>query len=168
MTGKATFVIGAGLALTALVLGPSLRTQAQTTGCTLTQGFWKNHPEAWPVDTILIGGVSFTRESALGLLKAPPRGDAGYILVHQLIAAKLNVLNGADDSSIAAAIDAADAWFASHAIGTPPTGEDRETAVMLAGQLDAFNNGLAGPPHCDDPGPSPTPTPTPTPDPDPV
>ena len=24
-------------------------------GCTLTQGYWKNHPEAWPVDTLQLG-----------------------------------------------------------------------------------------------------------------
>ena len=29
-----------------------------------TPGFWKNHPEAWPVSTITVGGVEYTLDEA--------------------------------------------------------------------------------------------------------
>jgi hypothetical protein len=136
--------------------------------CTLTQGFWKNHPEAWPVETITIGVNLYTKEQALAILSTPPsRGDATYILAHQLIAAKLNVLIGADDSVVATAIADADAWLAAHPLGSLPHGTDRSAGIALAEILDQYNNGLIGPGHCKGAPPSPEPTPTPTPTPTP-
>jgi hypothetical protein len=135
--------------------------------CTLTQGFWKNHAGAWPVEELVLGGVTYTKAEAIAILRTPPRGDATYILIHQLIATKLNVAAGADPSAIATVIADADAWLASHPLGSKPTGADRETGIMLAGLLDDFNNGVTGPGHCGEPTPSPTPTPTPTPSPTP-
>lgn len=160
MLGKTTFATGVGLTLMVLLIGLSSGIQAQTANCTLTQGFWKNHPEAWPMDTIMVGGVTYSKDDAITVLSTPPRGgDATYILAHQLIAAKLNVLNGADGTSVALAIAEADLWLIMHPLGTGrPKSPDRETGIQLASQLDAFNNGLNGPPHCDV---EPTPTPTP-------
>jgi hypothetical protein len=115
--------------------------------CTLTQGFWKNHAGAWPVEELVLGGVTYTKAEAIAILRTPPRGDATYILIHQLIATKLNVAAGADPSAIATVITDADAWLASHPLGSKPTGADRETGIMLAGLLDDFNNGVTGPGH---------------------
>ena len=28
-----------------------------------TPGFWKNHPEAWPVSSVTVGGVTYTKDS---------------------------------------------------------------------------------------------------------
>jgi hypothetical protein len=50
-------VCATGLFLTALLLGLPAEAQEEN-GCTLTQGFWKNHPEAWPVDLLTVGGSS--------------------------------------------------------------------------------------------------------------
>ena len=152
------------------VVGPSLplsesgqRVTLEQGNCTLTQGFWKSHEEAWPVEELILGGVTYTKAQAIAILGTPPRGDATYILIHQLIAAKLNVANGADPTVIATAIGPADAWLASHPLGSNPQGADRETGITLAGLLDAYNNGLTGPGPCGGPTPSPTPSPTPTP-----
>jgi hypothetical protein len=30
-----------------------------------TPGYWKNHPEAWPVQTVTVGGVSYTKAQAI-------------------------------------------------------------------------------------------------------
>jgi hypothetical protein len=137
---------------------------ASQASCTLTQGFWKNHIEAWPSE-ISIGGVTYTAMEAIQILSTPPRGDATYILAHQLIAAKLNVLEGADDSAVATTIVQADAWLVLHPLGSDPDGADREEGIALAEVLDEYNNGVIGPGHCDEPTPIPTPSPSPSPPP---
>jgi hypothetical protein len=131
-------------------------------GCTLTQGYWKTHPETWPVDTLDLGGAAYAKDDLIVLLSTSPRGDATYILAVQLIAAKLNVMNGADSSGIAITIAQADLWLAQVGLGSWPTGPVRSAGLALASQLDAFNKGLSGVPHCEE-GPNPTPTPTPPP-----
>jgi hypothetical protein len=118
-------------------------------GCTLTQGFWKNHPDAWPVGSLLIGGVSYTESQLIDILNTPPRGDATYILIHQLIAAKLNVANGADSSSIASTITAADNYLAAHPLGSNPKGAAQTQGTSLANTLDSYNSGTTGPGACD-------------------
>ncbi|MBC8144479.1 MAG: hypothetical protein H7X80_02770, partial [bacterium] len=32
---------------------------------TLTRGYWVNHPEDWPVETLMLGGVSYTKAEAI-------------------------------------------------------------------------------------------------------
>ena len=78
--------------------GPSLSDSgtpgvtASQENCTRTQGFWKNHEETWPVEELSLGNVTYTKTELLAILRTPPRrGDATYILAHQLIAAKLTV-----------------------------------------------------------------------------
>src|SRR5215471_1211924 len=60
-----------------------------TTNCPLTQGFWKNHPTAWPVSTLTLGTVSYTEAQLLNILGTSPGSkggaDASLILAHQLI-----------------------------------------------------------------------------------
>lgn len=133
--------------------------KASTWVCTHSQGYWKTHPEAWPLDEIMLGGQTYSKETALEILNNPPKGDAAYVLAVQLIAAKLNIAGGADDSLIADSILAADAWLSEHPIGTDPKGEAREQGIALAEKLEAYNNGEIGPGKCDDKEP-PTSTPT--------
>jgi hypothetical protein len=63
--------------------------------CPLTQGYWKNHPNAWPVQTLTIGGVTLTETQLLSIFDTPVRGNAAIDLLHQLIAAMLNQAHGA-------------------------------------------------------------------------
>ncbi len=116
--------------------------------CTLTQGYWKNHPDAWPVDSLKLGTVTYTKDELLAILKTPVKGNGLVQLAHQLIAAKLNVEAGADEVAIAASIDAAD-----DLIGSLVVGEDAllpSATSDLTGKLDAFNQGEVGPGHCGD------------------
>jgi len=150
MSRNTISLAGAGLLLAGLLVALPGPVGAQETGCTLTQGYWRNHPEVWPADAMTLGGAGYTQDQLIVILSTPPRGDATYILAHQLIAAKLNVMSGADSSGIAATIANADAWLASvGGLGTWPTGAIRETGIAYASQLDAFNNGLSGVPHCE-------------------
>src|SRR5688572_25116262 len=78
--------------------------------CTLTQGYWKTHPEDWSTTSLTLGSNSYTTAELQAILDEPVAGNGLIALAHQLIAAKLNILiAGADDSTIASTIADADA-----------------------------------------------------------
>src|SRR4029450_9101169 len=79
-------------------------TEVPFVGCTLTQGYWKNHASTWPVNSLTIGGKTHPQNQLMAIFNTPPKGDVTYVLFHQLIAAKLNVAAGADGSAAADAI----------------------------------------------------------------
>lgn len=120
-------------------------------GCTLTQGFWKNHPGAWPVSSLTLGGTVYDQAALMDLLNTPVRGDASLALAHQLIAAELNVAAGA--TPIAAIADA-QAWMAANGTTLPygiaPSSAAGADAIALNEALTDFNEGRSGPGHCDD------------------
>lgn len=151
---------GVGQPGASLLDSQSPRFTAQQEDCTLTQGFWKNHEDAWLVEELLLGDVTYTKDELLAILGTPPRGDATYILAHQLIAAKLNVASGADPTAIESAVAEGDAWLVANPLGSKPKGEARAAGLDLAATLDGYNNGVTGPGHC---GSTPVPSPTPTP-----
>ncbi len=129
------------------------------TGCTLSQGYWKTHSSYGPApydDTwALIGEDTTFYQSGKSwyqvLWTSPKGGNAYYILAHQFIAARLNLLNGAASTS---AVDEALAWAHSFFNTYTPTSQlsksTRSLALAYAALLDQYNNGLAvgGPPHC--------------------
>jgi hypothetical protein len=129
-------------------------TTVHARNCTFTQGYWKNHPGEWPVIGLTLGTVNYTAAELLAILNQPAQGNGLVILAHQLIAAKLNIANGADPTAAAAAIAAADAQIG--ALVVPPVGAGYLTPASVnatATTLDNYNNGLIGPGHC-----APTPT----------
>ncbi|MBJ6119353.1 hypothetical protein JAO76_14180 [Pontibacter sp. BT310] len=123
----------------------------EVTGCTRTQGYWKNHADpkkkqynnAW--DDYLGKMFYNSGQNYLTVLNTAPKGgDAYYILAHQFIAAELNVVSGASiPADVKAAWDAAEAYFKGE---TKPT---RSELLAWAELLDAYNNGKVGPGHCD-------------------
>jgi hypothetical protein len=114
-----------------------------------TIGYWKTHPEAWPVSSITIGGVVYTRDQAIVLLGTPSRGDKSIDLFKQLVAAKLNLIVGNDPSCIYQTIASADAWMTSHPPGSNVSaGSSAWTqASPWHTQLDNYNNGQLCAPH---------------------
>ena len=124
--------------------------EEEAENCTLSQGFWRNHAEEWPVEELTLGGVTYSQEELLDIFNTPPRGDATYILMHQLIAAQLNIEQGADDAAIADVLTEADSWLTENSLGSDPSGSDRTPGIEAAGELDSYNNGFKrGPGHCD-------------------
>ena len=149
------------------------------TGCTLTLGYWKTHNESFkggaPVDETwdLLGALAeatgfFTTANSypvtgpnalpaftwFNVFWTPVGGNAYYSLAHQYMAAKLNVLNGADPSAASAAITTAEGLFA-NLTNTPAfigalKGNDplRKQFVNTAGILGSYNEGKIGPGHC--------------------
>jgi hypothetical protein len=124
-------------------------------GCTLTQGYWKNHNEFgskkqavdWPAphdERDLLCGAEW-----LAILKTPPAGGNAWLIVaHQYIAAMLNVAAGA---STTAQVDQALAdaqQFLDATCSSAPASEFPD-AINAAAILDAYNNGDIGPGHCD-------------------
>lgn len=117
--------------------------------CPHSQGFWKNHPEAWPVADLPLGSETYGRDDAIALLRTPTRGDASLILVKQLIAAKLNVANGSDDAPIATELADADGLLAPLPgrlpYGVRPSTDLGGRMTPIAETLDAYNNKLLTP-----------------------
>jgi hypothetical protein len=131
-----------------------------STGCTLTQGYWKTHSSEGPApydDTWeLLGETTPFFDSGMTYLEvlrtAPKGGNAFFILAHQYIAAELNGLAGASMSAVQDAFDDATALFE----GLEPDEttidgcEARSEAIQLAGVLGDYNEGKKGPGHCSD------------------
>lgn len=133
--------------------------------CTYTQGHWKTHgpvPEGnnvneWPQDVndngLLLGTTItniYTAFQLQSIFDAPPAGNGLIILAHQLIAAKLNVANGADDIDIALTIEAADDLIGDLVV--PPVGSGflaPGVTSSLTTALRNYNEGATGPGHCD-------------------
>ena len=101
-------------------------------GCVLTQGYWKNHASAWPVSSLTLGTVNYTKAQLLAILGAPVKGNGLIDLAHQLIAAKLNSAKGACVTlDVSNAIAASDLLIG--ALVTPPSaGWLRHRADSLA------------------------------------
>jgi hypothetical protein len=125
-------------------------------GCTYTQGYWKNHGPGsrrgneWPVNELPIGAVRYTDAQLLAILNQPVRGNGLVSLAHQLIAAKLNIANGASNESIIDTIRAADLLIGGLVV--PPIGTGSlspSSTSALTAALAAFNEGTTGPGHCE-------------------
>lgn len=116
-----------------------------------TPGYWKNHPEAWPVDQIEIGGVVYTKAQAIAHMKNSGKGDKTYTMFMHLVCAILNVEIGNDDSCISQEIIDADAWMTAFPLGSKVAGDSDawELGEPLKNELDAYNNGLLCAPHRD-------------------
>jgi hypothetical protein len=121
-----------------------------------TPGYWKNHPEAWPVEEIVVGGITYPKDkddsaSAIDLFMTPVRGDKTITMFRALVSAKLNVLIGNDSSCIAATIAAADAWMAAHPVGSNVDADNTawKEGEPLYKRLDQYNNGYLCAPHRD-------------------
>jgi hypothetical protein len=126
-------------------------------GCTYTQGYWKTHgysptgqnTNVWAVTSMLLGTVTYTDAQMQSIFNTPAAGNGLISLAHQLMAAKLNIVSGADGTSINATIAAADLLTGGLVI--PPIGTGSLSASStsaLNDALTAFNEGTTGPGHC--------------------
>lgn len=122
-------------------------------GCTSTQGYWKNHPNDWPMETITIGDVTYSRADAIDILKTPVKKDMTIAMFYQLVAAKLNVASGADSSCIMDTIDDADDWMIEYGpVGSevPANSYAWDIGEPIKDELEDYNQGKLCASHCDD------------------
>ncbi|MBI5142647.1 MAG: hypothetical protein HZA20_10755 [Nitrospirae bacterium] len=119
-------------------------------GCVRSPGYWKNHPEAWPVGSITIGGRTYSKADAINLMSKSVRGDKTYTLFRALVSAKLNVLSAANSTCITDTITAADSWMGQYPAGSGVTGDSAAWKVgePLYLKLDDYNNGKACAAYC--------------------
>jgi hypothetical protein len=121
--------------------------------CPLGQGYWKNHPEAWPITALTLGCQTYTQAELLTILTAPigagRTADASLILADQLIATLLNIANGSDPTPVAATIAAADALLCTFGGKLPynvkPSSAAGQQMTALAATLDQYNSDLLTP-----------------------
>lgn len=129
-------------------------------GCVFTQGYWKTHgptgcnpsggANVWPVTALTIGGTTYSDADLCTNLNLPGAGNAVLILSHQLIAAMLNIANGATPPPDCD-IDAASALLTGLNINTAsvaPSSTLGQQMTAAAACLDLYNNGDGGVPHC--------------------
>jgi hypothetical protein len=116
-----------------------------------TPGYWKNHPDAWPVNSITVGGVTYSKEEALSWLERVGK-DRTITMFSSLVPAMLNVAIGNDKSCVASTIAAANDWMAIY--GPVGKGVHASSYAWKVGEplhrlLDNYNNGALCAPHRD-------------------
>lgn len=126
-------------------------------GCTLPGSAWfERGPTAspdevlWPVNGLTIGNIFYTNLQLESILGAAPGSNGLIALAQQLIAAKMNVANGASDSSVASAILSADSLIGNLIV--PPVGSGSlptSATSALTTTLQNFNEGSIGPGPCE-------------------
>jgi RHS repeat-associated protein/uncharacterized repeat protein (TIGR01451 family) len=137
-----------------LAPGAAVNESLVAESCVRSHGYWKNHVAEWPVASQILGdpafaGHTYQQHELVSLLNGPAQGDASVILAMQLIAAKLNVANGASAEPIAGWLTRADALLAGFRQRLPyrvqsntPIGSDM---LIVASVLEQFNVGtIAG------------------------
>jgi len=113
-----------------------------------TPGYWKNHPEAWPVAGIKVGGVYYTKAQIITLLGKVGK-DKSITIFASYVSAWLNTYIDNDPSCVSAAMNSADGWFASYPPGSNVAGSSTawQQAEPWHQTMDAYNNGLLCAPH---------------------
>jgi hypothetical protein len=111
--------------------------------CPLSQGYWKTHGSAWPVSQLTLGSIIYQQDDLLSLLAKPVKGDASISLAKQLIAAKLNLANGTEETPVESVIASADTLIGASNL---PMGVKSRTALgrsmtQQSSLLDSYNNG---------------------------
>jgi hypothetical protein len=113
--------------------------------CPQGQGYWKNHPDAWRVASLILGMQTYSQQELLAVLGAAvgtgKRADASLILAKQLIAALLSTANDASPAPICAVVAAAQQLLTGYA-GKLPYGVDVSTPAgqAMVGQARALGN----------------------------
>lgn len=114
--------------------------------CVHSQGYWKTHPEKWPVSTIRLGNIIYTKTQLLSIWNTPAAGNGLISLAHQLMAAKLNIIAGAiAPASVTTAVASADALIGNKIV--PPIGAgfiDPANSSSLTDDLEEFNTEESG------------------------
>jgi hypothetical protein len=136
---------------------------SQEHGCTFTQGYWKTHgplgcqtgnnTNEWPQSVqdngLTLGNVAYTQDQLCSIFNTPAQGNCLIALAHQLIAAKINIANGADATDIQASVDAADALIGNLVVPSVGNGSLPPSATdTLINALTDYNEGETGPGHC--------------------
>ncbi|MCL6257685.1 hypothetical protein M3O96_01205 [Aquiflexum sp. TKW24L] len=124
-------------------------------------GYWKTHSEFGPAQydetwALLSNGAStpfyLSGSTWLQVFNTAPARNAYYQLAHHFMAAKLNVLSGADPSAVSAELNAAEAqlntYTPAQVAALPMNSPVRAQMLALASNLDNYNNSLSSQGSC--------------------
>jgi len=142
-TNTVVATIGVGVSPTQVAITPAAKPGNK---CPLTQGFWQNHPKAWPVTSLTLGSQTYTQAQLLTILTTTARGDVSLILADQLIATKLNIAHGSNPATVSTTITDADNLLSQFGTNRLPYNVRTSSAIgqqMVndANVLDRYNNG---------------------------
>lgn len=129
-------------------------------GCVRYLYYWRDNPDAWPVEELTLGSETYSKEELHQLLDMNPALDDSVYLAQQVIVTKLNEASGALlPPHIVEALAVAEAWFDTYsyldqdgdgrlpyrlAPGTP----EGDYGLSLKWPLFYFNVGREGVPEC--------------------
>ena len=127
-------------------------------GCTLTPGYWKTHsiygPAPYDATWALVGedtAFFMSGQTWYSQFWVAPAGNAYWNLSHQYAAAALNVLNGSAAGAVQSTMDAALVLLQTYTPANVKASSALRGQFVAAGSvLDAYNNGVVGPGHCDE------------------
>lgn len=128
---------------------PAQFRQTRLETCAFTRQNWSNSPQNWPVNSLFLGNVLYTKAQLLSILQHPPTQNGLVVLSRQLIAAKLNVANGASPTPVQADLTTADLLIGF--LTVPPVGSDYLPPMAvrdLVQRLEDFNHGIYSPDPC--------------------
>jgi hypothetical protein len=113
-------------------------------------GYWQNHPDAWCVQSVTIGGVTYTKAAAIALMQHATNKDMTYQMFAQLVAAELNVnCLHSDQTCVMDAIEAAEVFITDHNVGSNVTAKSSAWKAITSAYntLVNYNTGtLCAPP----------------------
>jgi hypothetical protein len=113
--------------------------------CPRTDGYWRQNPGAWPLNSITLGGQVYTRSQLVPLFHAPALPDASIALARQFVTATLNTATGSDPRPICGVLAQADRLLASFGAKLPfrvgPGSPVGRSMLALAQQLSNYNSG---------------------------
>jgi hypothetical protein len=135
-------------------------------GCTRTIGYWKNHagfgPQrdvVTPLLPVWLGTAAgpksvFVTSAMQAVTLLNMSGDASNginKLYAQLLAARLNIKNGANGSAILQTLTQADVFLSTHTAAdwVSLSAAERQRVLTWMSMLDDYNNGRLGPRQCD-------------------
>jgi hypothetical protein len=135
-----------------------------TYNCTYSMYYWRTNSDAWVIENLLLGNLSYTKIEAIDIMALEDPSPTER-LTGQFFAALLNTLKGADSAEIDAVIIKARDWLILRPHGIDLSQSEILEIESFTGQLQAYNSGLVGPGLCSDEPATPTPAATATPEP---
>ncbi len=138
-----------------------------TLNCTRKANFWRTTPEAWPVDQLELAGMILSKGTGNKIvideladtddeIDSEPFDEFDFSddadrpsgVLRQLLAAWLNILSGADSSTISDVLEEAEAWLLVNRLGTHPKSDEKRRGNDLRKILRDYNKGKFGPGNC--------------------
>jgi hypothetical protein len=120
-------------------------TQVVRVNCVYPADYWEEHPELWL--EMVVGNTMYDSDEIRQIFEDPSQ-EAYAILLKQIYLTNLNILSGADPSSIQGVLGEADIWLQSYSPDEQLPEGSKPFVLQLAQTLSDFNAGIRGPGFC--------------------